>query len=440
MSTSKVAAVVCAGAALRVGLFACGLDAFAQNRLEYVTPLNSLLRLQEGHFLYKAGVNPYAGDTFHQPPLVLAVYTLLDALTVFHISLRTCLIGWTIFMDVVIALGFASMCRAFLSSQGEQQCERSKIWLNHPPVSSLLAPEMLPATTAAMFLFNPYSVISSLALSTSLVTYASIVWSFSFAVQGLLVHAIVLLALATYLSVYPVVLVVPVLLMIHQARSAASFSTPDQPTRVPLPRVLLSIGLFLTSVGGFVGVSFVYMGRTWDFLRATYVWMHEYPDLTPNIGIFWYFFMELFDRFQSYFLVLLHLHPYLYVLPLFIRLRARPLAFACVLLALVSIFQPYPSLGDIGFALPCFLLHPSSIIGMPTKFVLAAGLGVATVLLPVMGFLWLYPGSGNANFFYNQTLVFQYFYLRGIGQFLAATLRRDKQLDEHVKLNRPKLT
>ncbi|RQM24261.1 hypothetical protein B5M09_010737 [Aphanomyces astaci] len=294
--SNHVAAVVCAGAALRVGLFACGLDAFAQNRLEYVTPLNSLLRLQEGHFLYKAGVNPYAGDTFHQPPLVLAVYTLLDALTVFHISLRTCLIGWTIFMDVVIALGFASMCRAFLSSQGEQQCERSKIWLNHPPVSSLLAPEMLPATTAAMFLFNPYSVISSLALSTSLVTYASIVWSFSFAVQGLLVHAIVLLSLATYLSVYPVVLVVPVLLMIHQARSAAS-------------------------VGGFVGVSFVYMGRTWDFLRATYVWMHEYPDLTPNIGIFWYFFMELFDRFQSYFLVLLHLHPYLYVLPLFIRLR-----------------------------------------------------------------------------------------------------------------------
>ncbi|RHZ10406.1 hypothetical protein DYB31_002206 [Aphanomyces astaci] len=290
---TRMAAVVCAGAALRVGLFACGLDAFARNRLEYVTPLNSLLRLQEGHFLYKAGVNPYAGDTFHQPPLVLAVYTLLDALTVFHIPLRTCLIGWTIFMDVVIALGFASMCRAFLSSQGEQQCERSKIWLNHPPVSSLLAPEMLPATTAAMFLFNPYSVISSLALSTSLVTYASIVWSFSFAVQGLLVHAIVLLALATYLSVYPVVLVVPVLLMIHQARS----------------------------VGGFVGVSFVYMGRTWDFLRATYVWMHEYPDLTPNIGIFWYFFMELFDRFQSYFLVLLHLHPYLYVLPLFIRLR-----------------------------------------------------------------------------------------------------------------------
>ncbi|RHY64719.1 hypothetical protein DYB34_011327 [Aphanomyces astaci] len=249
MSTSKVAAVVCASVALRVGLFACGLDAFARNRLEYVTPLNSLLRLQEGHFLYKAGVNPYAGDTFHQPPLVLAVYTLLDALTVFHIPLRTCLIGWTIFMDVVIALGFASVCRAFLSSQGEQQCERSKIWLNHPPVSSLLAPEMLPATTAAMFLFNPYSVLSSLALSTSLLTYASIV------------------------------------------------------------------------VGGFVGVSFVYMGRTWDFIRATYVWMHEYPDLTPNIGIFWYFFMELFDRFRSYFLVLLHLHPYLYVLPLFIRLR-----------------------------------------------------------------------------------------------------------------------
>ncbi|CAK4084097.1 unnamed protein product [Aphanomyces euteiches] len=71
---------------------------------------------------------------------------------------------------------------------------------------------------------------------------------------------------------------------------------------------------------------------------------------------------------------------------------------------------------------------------MQNKFVLATGLVVASVLLPVMGFLWLFPGSGNANFFYNQTLVFQLFFLRGIGQFLSATLRRDKQLDENFKL------
>ncbi|ETW02512.1 hypothetical protein H310_06008 [Aphanomyces invadans] len=435
MTSGKVAASVAAGAALRVGLFVTGLDAFTQDRLEYVTPLNSYQRLQEGHFLYKACNAPYAGDSFHQPPLVLALYNLLESFTAFNTSLRVCWIGCTIAVDVLIALGFASLCRAFLSSQQEQQCERSKIWLNHPPVSPLLTPENLPATTAAMFLFNPYSVIGSLALSTTLFTSASIVWSLSFAMQGFLVPAILLLSIATYLSVYPVVLSVPVLLLVHHARSSMSRPSISTSMYLPLPRVAFSLVLFASCLGGLTGLSYVFMGRSWSFVESTYVWLHRYPDLTPNIGIFWYFFMELFDRFQPYFLFLLHVHPYVYIAPLYIRLRSRPLVYATILLALVSLFQPYPAMGDIGFVMTFFIIHPSSIIGMNNKFVLATGLVVASVLMPVMGFLWLYPGSGNANFFYNQTIVFQFFYLRVVGQFLAATMRRDKQLDEYVKLH-----
>lgn len=56
------------------------------------------------------------------------------------------------------------------------------------------------------------------------------------------------------------------------------------------------------------------------FLQDTYVWVANYSDLTPNVGVFWYFFMELFDRFIPYFLLVLHLHPCIYVVPIYLRL------------------------------------------------------------------------------------------------------------------------
>ncbi|KAG9402345.1 hypothetical protein AC1031_006964 [Aphanomyces cochlioides] len=425
----KVAGVVAVGIVLRVGLFVCGLDAFAKNRLEFITPLNSLPRLQESHFLFKAGLDPYAGDTFHQPPLVLLLYILLESLIAWF-SLRILLCLCSILLDVVIALGFFSLCRSFLASQAEQQCERSKIWLNHPPVSPLLTPENLPAMTAAMYLLNPYSLVSSLAMSTSALNYASVIWSLAFAMKGRLTCAVFLLSFATYLNVYPVVLFLPVLLMVDQAGRTTSTSTT---TYLPLQRVLYAFALLVGCIGGWWLLSHEFIGD-WSFLDATYLWVLRYPDLTPNIGVFWYFFMELFDRFRHYFLFLLHIQPFLYVLPMYFRLRSRPLPYACILLSLFTLFQAYPGFGDVGFVLTCCFMHPSSILGMQNKFVLATGLVVASVLLPVMGFLWLYPGSGNANFFYNQTLVFQLFFLRGIGQFLSATLRRDKQLDEYFKL------
>lgn len=39
------------------------------------------------------------------------------------------------------------------------------------------------------------------------------------------------------------------------------------------------------------------------------------------MGIFWYFFMEVFDRFIPYFLFVLHIHPCIYVYPLYLRLK-----------------------------------------------------------------------------------------------------------------------
>lgn len=64
--------------------------------------------------------------------------------------------------------------------------------------------------------------------------------------------------------------------------------------------------------------------RSWDFLRAAARGQLLCEDLTPNAGLYWYFFAELFPRFRGFFRVLFLSHPYVYVLPATLRLGMFP--------------------------------------------------------------------------------------------------------------------
>lgn len=75
------------------------------------------------------------------------------------------------------------------------------------------------------------------------------------------------------------------------------------------------------------------------------------PDLTPNIGLFWYFFTEMFEHFRLFFLATFQINAFVYVLPLSIRLHRDPVLLATALLAFTAVFRSYPALGDVGFYL-----------------------------------------------------------------------------------------
>ena len=55
-------------------------------------------------------------------------------------------------------------------------------------------------------------------------------------------------------------------------------------------------------------------------VRASFIeLMHFYDkvtDLTPNVGLFWYLMTEIFVRFRTFFLLLLHSIPVALVVPL----------------------------------------------------------------------------------------------------------------------------
>lgn len=77
-----------------------------------------------------------------------------------------------------------------------------------------------------------------------------------------------------------------------------------------------------------------------------------YRDLQPNIGLFWYFFTEMFDHFRTMFLVTFQMNAtVLYLVPLSLKLRKEPVLLATILIGLMSIFRAYPCIGDVAFYL-----------------------------------------------------------------------------------------
>lgn len=75
------------------------------------------------------------------------------------------------------------------------------------------------------------------------------------------------------------------------------------------------------------------------------------PDLRPNVGLFWYFFTEMFEHFRPLFVCAFQINCFLYVAPLALRLRKEPMLLAFSLAALSTVFRSYPSVGDLGFYL-----------------------------------------------------------------------------------------
>lgn len=85
----------------------------------------------------------------------------------------------------------------------------------------------------------------------------------------------------------------------------------------------LSVG-FLAWCAAILGVCWVATSGSWAFLGAAAKGQLLCENLTPNIGLYWYFFAELFPRFRGFFRVLFLSQPYVYVLPATLRLGMFP--------------------------------------------------------------------------------------------------------------------
>jgi GPI-anchor transamidase subunit U len=160
------------------------------------------------------------------------------------------------------------------------------------------------------------------------------------AVDGKPVTSMLALGLASYLSLYPTLLLPPLLLLCYDKSRVRGKTMSSQSFMFTYSVV------FFTSIAWFLYVSYLLMGRSWEFLSSTYGVHLLLPDLTPNVGLWWYFFIEMFDSFREFFLGVFWLHLGSYVGGLCIRLRKQPLFVITTLFGIFAIFKPYPSISD----------------------------------------------------------------------------------------------
>ena len=139
---------------------------------------------------------------------------------------------------------------------------------------------------------------------------------------------------------YPVLLAAPLVLLSYD-RNCMQSGLVQSFTK----SLTLYSGTLVAVVALMLYVSFQMTG-SWEFIASTYGFQLLLPDLTPNIGLWWYFFIEMFDPFRDFFLAVFWLHMASYTGGLTIRMRKRPLFVATTLLGIFLIYKPYPSVSD----------------------------------------------------------------------------------------------
>lgn len=210
--------------------------------------------------------------------------------------------------------------------------------------------KQLPDVVVAVYLLNPILAAQCVALSGDVLGRVLPLAALAAACRGRLgrqsgtaTAVAVALAAATCLwRFYAAALILPATLMLGSGRGYKEdfkeTGTREQNTDVgilsdELLRMSFDTRAFLDLCSKFavwcavvLGACWLGTSRSWAFLRAAAGGQLLCEDLTPNPGLYWYFFAEVFPRFRGFFRVLFLSQPYVYVLPATLRLGMFPQA------------------------------------------------------------------------------------------------------------------
>ncbi|KAH8521896.1 hypothetical protein H0E87_002794, partial [Populus deltoides] len=343
------------------------------SRPEVSTPLVSLRRLAEGYWLKQSSISPYAGSMYHGSPLLLS---LLGPLTVKRIegqpSHLLCSLVFVI-ADIISAL----LIRA--TGHTLQMAYRQS--LNSLDIVDLLKSSDLLSSgdiAALVYLWNPFTIAACVGLSTSPVENLVVILALHGACKGLVPLAAFGWVMSTHLSLYPAILIIPVILLLgygpdtpprklflqkgygkngdnHSSDNCGQQETNQSKSEVtfswrPVVHFLFWSSLWSAYVLVLCSISVKPHGSLWEMFQRTYGFILTMEDMSPNIGVLWYFFAEVFDFFRSFFMIVFHLNILFMILPLAIRLKHRPCFLAFIYIAISSMLKSYPSVSCLLFS------------------------------------------------------------------------------------------
>ena len=273
-----------------------------------------------------------------------------------------------------------------------------------------------------VYLFNPYTLLAGVAKTTSIFNNLSLSLFLYFMMKKQLIPATFFLALATYKSLYPVMLIVPLCVILSE----------DKPHLLTKTSIKTTI-VFSAFLAMLLYISYFIMGQSWSFLNSTYGFILSVPELTPNMSLFWYFFTEMFEHFRLFFVCTFQVNVFIYVIPMTFKLKKDPFLLSFGLIGLIAIFKSYPSYGDVGFYISLLPMLKHLFPYTKQLFIVACMFLASTVLGPILYHLWIYNGSANANYFFAINLVFGTAQIFLVTDILVAYLKREFYLRNGYK-------
>ncbi|KAI5451953.1 hypothetical protein NCC49_001253 [Naganishia albida] len=401
-----------------------------ETRIELSTPITNLRRLREGVYLHQHGVDPYESSSFYHSPLYLSVFsTVVDPTSKLAMAVL-----WTL-IDFIAASALRSIWRARKQQEDDVTSPRNEVvegvtqkeesgsnslgiaaktrrWLRDGWDESVMT----------LYLLNPYTIATCLARSTTSIDNALTLLSISYAAQGQASLALFFLSLAVHSQFYPVLLLTPIMLVLLSFnRGPSTAAAWDRTSR---QSVIGWVTMFVGFIAVVHGLAYTVAGSN-RFIYQTWGTILSVSDLTPNVGLSWYFFTEMFDHFRRFFTGVFQLHMLLYVVPLCIRFRHQPLLATVILSGIISIFKSYPTLGDAAVWLGLLGCFPDIWDALRHPLLTGSVLLYSTMLLPILLELWLVSATGNANFLYAAAMVHSLGCGLGVLDMLGAALRSE---------------
>ncbi|KAK9381913.1 GPI transamidase subunit PIG-U [Kockiozyma suomiensis] len=377
---------VCIAAVLLRAAISIGFPAIhgiLDQRVELTTASTSFKQLREGLHLYRMGVSPFDGGVYHQAPLLILIFQALDG---FYGSIAPNSLAINVVYCVLDVL-----CAWFLV-----QISTSESFSGRKKLDSW--------NIAAIYLFNPLVIATNLARSTAVFSNVLILAAIRFATYSQFL-SVLFLAAASHLNIYAVYLVPPFMILWSPTKAFSNCA--------------VTVLLYAAAFGGLSLLGYFMSGGSFQYIKSTYGTLLFFSDLVPNMGLWWYFFMEIFDSFRPLFTYIFQLYSLIYVLPITIRLQKEPLFAIVSILGVTLISKAYPELGDLGIYISLLSLYQHIFTNVRYALLSALVIIHALVLAPNFYHLWIYLGSGNANFFYAISLV----YAIGVTLILTDTLR-----------------
>ncbi|XP_052210044.1 uncharacterized protein LOC127813220 isoform X2 [Diospyros lotus] len=320
--------------------------------------------------------------------------------------------------------------------------------------------EVLPSgdIAALVYLWNPFTIVTCVGLSTSPLENLVVVLSLYGACTQKIPLAAFGWVIATHLSLYPAILIVPVIFLLgygpdtpprklflqvnsckfgDNSSSDTSCQHKDL-TSQQLETIYFSwkkvVYFFLwASMWAFYvlvlcGISVKQYGGLREMFKRTYGFILTVEDLSPNIGVLWYFFAEVFNFFRNFFLIVFHLNILFMILPLAIRLNHRPCFLAFVYISISSMLKSYPSVGDSALYLGLLGLFVNELADLQFSFFLFCGYVGVSLLSPVMHNLWIWRGTGNANFYYATAMAYACLQIILVVESVGTMLNHDRKI------------